>query len=459
MFKHAIGNALIVWLALCGTSHGGEMATIGPLAEYVAKQDESYRWARRREGRLGAALYTELALTSQTWRGIAWKHRLFLIRPSTPQPDADHGLLFIAGGRWDEESPNEDQLPDKARRLAKVAEKFRSPVVLLLNVPRQPMFGDKYEDRIISLTFDKYLETRDAEWPLLLPMVKSAARAMDAVGEYAEEARRLPIETYTATGASKRGWTTWLLGAVDRRVTAIAPMVIDVLNMARHMEHQRDTWGDFSHKIRDYTERGLQDRIGTPAGEALLSIVDPYRYRRSLKQPKLIIIGTNDPYWPLDALNLYWSDLLGDKYILYAPNGRHDLMDSPRLMGTLHALHQHAATGRPMPDLSWEFSTEDNELSLHMNSVPPPHEMRAWVAHSPTRDFREARWTASPMGHDGGRSVYELKTPSTGFAAVFGEAEYRADPLPCYLSTNVRIVGGSPDPDAPDPAKPKTEIE
>nr|VFK21411.1 MAG: PhoPQ-activated pathogenicity-related protein [Candidatus Kentron sp. LPFa] len=444
-------NTLLVLLALCGAGYGEQTAAIGALAEYVAKPDASYRWAQRREGHLGAAVYTELLLTSQTWRGIVWKHRLFVIRPSIVPPDVKHGLLFIAGGRWEdriEEFPNDDQpldqLPDEARRLADVAEKFRAPVALLLNVPRQPMFGDKQEDQLISLTFEKYLDTRDAEWPLLLPMVKSATRAMDAAGEYAEEAWGLPIETYTATGASKRGWTTWLLGAIDRRVTAIAPMVIDVLNMARQMEHQRDAWGDFSHEIGDYTERGLQDRLGTSAGEALLSMVDPYRYRRLLKQPKLIIIGTNDPYWPLDALNLYWNDLVGDKYILYVPNGRHDLADSSRVMGSLHALHQQAATGRPMPDLSWEFSSGNNGLLLRVSSDPPPHAMRAWVARAPTRDFREARWTAFPMGHDGGRNVYALTAPSAGFAAVFGEAEYRIDPLPCYLSTNVRIVGESP---------------
>ena len=33
------------------------------------------------------------------------------------------------------------------------------------------------------------------------------------------------------TGASKRGWTTWTIGAVDKRVKAMAPLVLDCLNM------------------------------------------------------------------------------------------------------------------------------------------------------------------------------------------------------------------------------------
>nr|VFJ91628.1 MAG: PhoPQ-activated pathogenicity-related protein [Candidatus Kentron sp. H]VFJ92697.1 MAG: PhoPQ-activated pathogenicity-related protein [Candidatus Kentron sp. H]VFJ99503.1 MAG: PhoPQ-activated pathogenicity-related protein [Candidatus Kentron sp. H] len=423
----------------------------GPLAEYVAKPDASYHWVKRQTGRLGATLYAELTLTSQTWRGIAWKHRLFVLQPSTVRPDVRHGLLFIAGGRWDDEvqndgiEPHEGEPPDEVRRLAGVAERLRTPVVVLRNVPRQPLFGGLYEDRLISLTFDKYLETRDPEWPLLLPMVKSAARAMDAAGQYAHEAWGLPVETYTVTGKSKRGWTTWLLGAVDPRVTAIAPMVIDVLNMARQMDHQRQTWGDFSHKIHDYTERGLQDHLDTPSGKALLSMVDPYSYRDRLKQPKLIILGTNDHYWPLDALNLYWDGLVGDKYLLYVPNNGHDLTDSARLIGTLDALHQHAATGRPMPKLAWKFARDDDRLSLHIDTHPSAREVRAWVATAPTRDFRAARWRTFPMAREGGRAVYELATPPAGFTAVFGEVAYHPDPLPCYLSTNVRILGRAPD--------------
>nr|VFJ58172.1 MAG: PhoPQ-activated pathogenicity-related protein [Candidatus Kentron sp. FW] len=449
MNRHIVENILLVLYMFCATGHAEETVATGPLAEYVARPDTSYQWEKRREDRMGETVYAELNLTSQTWRGIVWKHQLFVIRPAGARPEA--GLLFITGGRWadevedgSDESPDEGELPSEVRQLVGMAEQLSTSVVVLRHVPRQPMFGDRYEDELISLTFHEYLNTRDPEWPLLLPMVKSAVRAMDAASQYAHEAWGFPIETYTVTGASKRGWTAWLLGAIDKRVTAIAPMIIDVLNMGRQVDHQRRAWGDLSYKIDDYTKRGLQDRLGTPDGKALLSIVDPYSYRHLLRQPKLIVIGTNDHYWPLDALSLYWNDLVGDKYILYVPNGQHDVADSPRFMGSLDALHR-AASGGSMPEFSWEFVNGDSRLSLYIDTDSSTHEVRAWVATSPNRDFREARWEAFSMHRHDGRSVYELAVPSTGFAAMFGEVEYRTDSLPCYLSTNVRIVGRAKD--------------
>ena len=120
----------------------------------------------------------------------------------------------------------------------------------------------------------------------------------------------LDVETFTITGASKRGWTTWLTGAVDDRAVAIAPMVIDMLNMSQHTKLQRASFGGkSSEQIDDY--EGLDEQIDTPRGVALRKIVDPWEYRERLTQPKLVILGTNDRYWPLDACNLYWNDLAG----------------------------------------------------------------------------------------------------------------------------------------------------
>lgn len=414
------------------------------LAGYTAKPDASYRWVKKRSGQVLSATYAELILTSQTWRDIAWKHQLFVIKPYALRPGTQHALLFISGGSWRDELERADgpeRRPEEAQMYVALAELLKTPVAVLLQVPHQPLFGGKKEDAIIAYTFDEYLRTGDGEWPLLLPMVKSAVRGMDAVQEFARQEWSLPLQTFTVTGASKRGWTTWLTGAVDRRATALAPMVIDMLNVGPQMEHQERTWGAVSAQIHDYAERGLHKQFRTPAGRQLLAIVDPYQYRQQLTQPKLIILGTNDPYWPLDALNLYWPELNGENYILYVPNNSHGLRDYGRIFASLNALHQHTVTGRPLPKLTWEFAEQPGRLRLQVRSDPPASKVVAWVAHAETRDFRPAAWQAFPTQADGPHAVYELPLPERGFAALFAEAEYPADDAPYSFSTNVRIVG------------------
>jgi PhoPQ-activated pathogenicity-related protein len=44
-------------------------------------------------------------------------------------------------------------------------------------------------------------------------------------------------------GASKRGWTTWLTPAVDKRVRAIVPIVLDILNIVPNINHHWQAYG------------------------------------------------------------------------------------------------------------------------------------------------------------------------------------------------------------------------
>jgi PhoPQ-activated pathogenicity-related protein len=419
------------------------------LSEYVAQPDVSYQWRKRREGKLGAGTYAELILTSQTWRDIPWKHQLFIYRPSVVDSPSQ-AMLLIAGGRWNdelEEAPNgtNDKMPDEAKVVAALAESMRSPVAVLLQVPEQPLFGDMVEDEIISYTFAEFMKSGDANWPLLLPMVKSAVRGMDAVQEFAKAEWQIDIEHFLVTGASKRGWTTWLTSAVDPRVNALAPMVIDMLNMRAHMDLQRISFGGYSEQISDYTDKGLQDQQDSDRAVALRAIVDPYSYRQQLQQPKLIILGTNDRYWPVDALNLYWNELSGEKYILYVPNNGHGIRDYSRVLGTVSALHERVTANKPLPKLAWNFVDRGDSVRLEVTSDTKPATVTSWSTTSATRDFREAKWVSRAAERDPAHDqafVIELKKPVSGFAAVFAEVQFNGRSMPFYLSTNLQVVPG-----------------
>lgn len=370
MSKRTFVLLLASLLALASRTLGAEqVASVPPAAalqDYVCQSDPSYGWTVRRSADLGTGKLLELILTSQTWQSIVWKHQLFIYRPAKVVATAN-ALLLISGGNWDDRlaAPSAEsatQIPDEFHVLTQLADQLGAPVVMVCQVPEQPIFDGKSEDEIISFTFAKFCETGDARWPLLLPMVKTAVRAMDAVEEAAQQEWNIDVPRFLVTGASKRGWTTWLTAAIDSRVTALAPMVINMLNMEPHMKLQLASFGGFSDEIHDYTSRGLPKLLSTPRGTELRTIVDPFSYRHALRQPKLIILGTIDRYWPVDSLNLYWDDLEGEKYVVYVPNNGHGISDYPRVLGSIVALDRSVAGGNPMPKLAWDYSDHGDQL-------------------------------------------------------------------------------------------------
>jgi PhoPQ-activated pathogenicity-related protein len=417
----------------------------GELAQYVARPDSTFAWREVDSGHLDGADYVEVILTSQTWRDIAWQHQLIVFRPAKVDTSTRQALLFIDGGRWNPQYENAQQvdLPREAHIFTRLADAIRAPVAIVRQVPFQPLF-ERREDALIAYTFDSFLKTGDTDWPLLLPMVKSAARAMDAVQQIAQERWHLPIERFTVTGASKRGWTSWLTAAVDPRVASVAPMVIDMLNMRAQIQLQRATFGDLSEEINDYSGIDLPGRIDSDLGRKLVAMVDPYSYRESLVLPKLILLGTNDRYWPLDALKLYWGDLREPKRVLYMPNQGHSLRDADRLIGSLSALHRYSAHGQSLPELSWSWNTAAaDRLELTVQSTRRPRELTAWTASSPTRDFREAHWSEQHCKRSGaGFTCGEALAPDH-YTALYSEATFKDRGAPPFsLSTAICIAGG-----------------
>ena len=439
--------------ALIASGVAAHAQAAGELEQYVARPDSSYAWREVTSGHLGSSEYVGVILTSQTWRGIAWKHQLIVFRPSKIDASSKQALLFIDGGRWnptyEDEPPT--SLPSEAKVFTRLADSIRAPVAVLRQVPFQPLF-ERREDALIAYTFDSYLKTGDEDWPLLLPMVKSATRAMDAVEEIAQRHWQIPIERFTVTGASKRGWTSWLTAAVDSRVAGVAPMVIAMLNMPAQIDLQRTTFGDLSEEIRDYSSIDLPGRIDSDLGRKLVAMVDPYSYRASLVQSKLILLGTNDRYWPLDALKLYWNGLPEPKHVLYMPNQGHSLRDVDRLLGSLAALHRYSSHGTPLPQVSWSWKpmSEANRLELTMQMDRRPRRVLAWSASSPTRDFREARWSSHGCARSQAGYVCRQSIGREHYTALYSEATFKdRGELPFSLSTAVCIAGG-PDAAAPE---------
>jgi PhoPQ-activated pathogenicity-related protein len=425
-------------------AHDSELRETNALADYIGKPDDSFGWKEVASGRLGNAEYVEYLLTSQTWRGVQWKHQLFMIRPASVRSNARHGLLFIHSGRWKPEYENERKnpdLPSQALLFLRLAEDIGAPLGVLRQVPFQPMF-DLREDALIAYSFDQYLKTGESDWPLLLPMTKSTVRAMDAMQSIAQARWEASLAAFTLVGASKRGWTAWLTAANDDRVMAVVPMVIDVLNMPAQMEHQRATWGEVSDEIRDYAAVDLPSRLKTERGVTLLSMVDPFSYRQRLTQPKLILLSTNDRYWPLDALNLYWKELPEPKHVLYVPNQGHGLRDIERVIGGVSAAHRYAASGTSLPRTSWSFDVKSKELGVHVRTDRPVQRVLAWSARSPTLDFRDANWTSRQCEKSGEEYDCGTARGERGYTALFAETSFNDGGERAFSTTTTVCIAG-----------------
>jgi PhoPQ-activated pathogenicity-related protein len=430
--------------ALCesASSQNGGVDASNALEAYVAEADSTFAWRFNRRYYHRAAEIVEFHLDSQTWQGELWKHQLLLVRPPRVA-DERHAVLVVGGGRWrdayDAEEPTgaAAPLPEDGELFVAIARLLDAPVVVLGQVPYQPLFG-LTEDRLIAHTFERYLATGDSEWPLLLPMVKSVVRAFDASSAASEREWGTPIEHFTVIGGSKRGWTTWLTAAVDERVTAIAPVVIDALNMEEHFPHQVQAWGAPSEEIRPYTDAGLDRILASAEGASLRQIVDPYSYRATLEVPKLVILATNDEYFPPDSANLYFDGLREPKHLLYLPNERHSIEDYEPVVRSLRALHEAARDEEPLPRVEWEYRAAEGALVLCVLTQPAARGLRLWRAVSSDRDLRDAEWRPAAATRTSAVR-FVLEQPAQGYVAVFGEASFGRGLRAFTLSTSLSV--------------------
>ena len=404
-----------------------------PLQDYLAIPDSVYSWKliEKIDNPLGKIYDVEL--TSQAWMDMTWKHVMMVYEPKQ-LTHKDHVLLFITGG-GQLNKPNDG---DRVMGLM-MAQLCGARVAMLHQVPNQPLLGGRTEDDLITDTFLFQLATGDKRWPLLFPMVKSAVRAMDCVEQLATQEWGSSVKGFVVTGASKRGWTTWLTGASDKRVIGIAPIVIDTLNFPKQMDYQMETWGRYSEQIEDYERKGLIKHLKEDPDFPLWRWVDPWFYRANLTLPKLIINGTNDRYWTVDALNLYWDDLSGVKYIRYVPNAGHNLGGGREgALTTLAVFFQHVADGKPGPSVDWTHETAGDVYQLKIKSNVAPTSVRVWSALSGTKDFRESKWTSKTIKDVGGTFVGEVAKPEQGHVALYGEVVFSAYGHEYSVTTQIR---------------------
>src|SRR5690606_28950379 len=134
-----------------------------------------------------------------------------------------------------------------------------------------------------------------------------------------------------------------------------SPMVIDVLNMPVSLDYQIETWKEYSVEIQDYVNLGIPQQAKSEAGATLLQMVDPYSYRQALKMPKMIFMGTNDPYWVVDNIKHYYDSIPGTNLLHYVPNVGHNLGDGQDAFNALNAFFALTLRDEGYPPAEWQI--------------------------------------------------------------------------------------------------------
>ncbi len=437
-----------LFTSVLGSSHSASAAETA-LDRYVAKPDPTYAWKVANEVKKDGATTFVVDMNSQTWRTdkdvdrTVWQHWVNVVKPD--KPASRTAFLFISGGK------NKGAPPRGADDITlQIAQATNTVAVELKMVPNQPIVfnGDgkgRSEDDLIGYTWDQYLKTGDETWPARLPMVKSAVRAMDCVQELlaSERGGQVKIEKFVVAGGSKRGWTTWCTAAIDKRVEAAVPIVIDVVNVTPSMRHHVEAYGFYSLAVGNYVEHRIMQRVNDPRIKDLYGIEDPYSYRDRLTMPKFIVNASGDEFFCPDSSQFYWDDLKGEKYLRYVPNANHSLKGTDA-MESIIAFYQTVLSGKPRPRYSWTF---EKDGSIRAKTQDAPKEVSLWQATNPSaRDFRAYTlgkvYTSHPvMGEGDGVFVGRIKSPEKGWTAFFVEFAFdTGGKFPLKLTTAVRVL-------------------
>lgn len=463
MTWRALGAALVINLLVALSAD--ETA----LDRYVAAPDSNYRYqllsSRENQGYRTHILemVSQAWLTADEVDRTLWRHWLTIIQPDGVKKDT--ALLFIGGGR------NGGQPPRKADgNMVKVAMMTRSVVAELGMTPNQPLTfkGDgkaRSEDSLIAYTWDRYLRTGDDRWPARLPMTKGAVRALDTISSFCKSPAggQLTIDKFVVAGGSKRGWTTWTTAVVDKRVIAIIPIVIDMLNVEPSFAHHFMAYGFYAPAVGDYVEMGIMEWQGTPEYRKLMKIVEPFEYRDRLTLPKFIINATGDQFFLPDSSQFYFDQLPGVKYLRYVPNAEHSLKETDAL-STLAVCYGAVLSSAPLPQFNW---TNEKGGAIRVTAKTKPQEGKLWWASNlEARDFRVdtigRTWKSAPLAdRGGGVFVGQVDTPEKGWTAYMVELTFgfKGGPAPFKFTSGVRVTPDVTAYDAPAPKAPSRRSE
>jgi len=446
-----------------------------PLDDYVNKPDSHYAFADTglRVDTIGATGYV-LNMTSQKWLDESittcsiWYHTLTVFVPDN-LTQTEFGFLWITGGD-NGNKPSTDPKDQDNAVAAMMAVTTGMVTAALFQVPNEPCYfavedfqKRRTEDAIIALTWRHFIDNPDQpEWLLRLPMTKAGVRALDTLSAWGREVAGTSITKFFVAGASKRGWTTWTVGAVDKRVVGIIPIVMDELNFVKNIHHHYMAYGGWSFALEDYWVLNITLDLDRPETQQMMDIVDPYSYRDRLTMPKYIVSTSGDEFFLPDDSYYYLDQMQGPTYMRIVQDAEHSLaLHAIDLFMGVQAFVSSIVFDAKRPEFSWtrECNTENGTIVIKTDPNNPPTAVTMWHARTLSTERRDFRllaqgvdqsivpqpvfwlWEDVKADGNGVYTAYKDKGDGYGWEAFFVELMWNGpDTFPYKFTTEVCIV-------------------
>ena len=378
-------------------------------------------------------------LNSQNWSPYnnvspqLWQHEVKIYIPSNAPKQ--HALLVINDGtNLDSVDKNKAPTNFTTAMLENIATQTNSIVVSVSNIPNQPLTYENdsaglLEDYNVARSWGIFLDNpmQYKNISVHIPMTAAVSQTIRLANQ---ELKSFGIDQYVATGASKRGWVSWLAAIDNEEIKAVVPFVFDLLNTQKGLEHMYLSYGkNWPIAFYPYSVYDIDQNIQTSNFTDLMKIEDPLQYQNSryaerLKIPKYIINASGDDFYVPDSSKFYYDDLQGLKSLRVAPNSNHAGILKVAEQSLIHFLNRFQ-NQQSLPSIS----EQQTDRSLTLKFSEQPTEIKQWTATNlKDRDFRYAcniPYIATPLNIDSNKQItIELNQPVEGWQATFIEATF-----------------------------------
>jgi PhoPQ-activated pathogenicity-related protein len=409
------------------------------LDTYVSKADENYKWrdTGARVKMLSGGVGHVLNVTSQQWLDKTraavegsdiWTHQVTVIVPKNHNI-RNKAIIYITGGCND--NPSVPKATDEEPLAMDVIGSETGAIGVVLNqipncpmvYPSDPSHKRRTEDAVIAWGWSMFLKTGDPEWLPRLPMVKAAMQAMRAVQEYVTKNSIAEIDGWLVSGASKRGWTTWMVGAVNcptcPRIDGIAPIVPIVPDLRAGLHHMMQAYGGWTFAFTDYMEaNNLTKYLDDPGFENMLQLIDPINYVDRLeKLPKFVLVSSDDEFMMMEWTRLWWDKFKGEKHLMIANNAEHSMATGiVELLQSLGCFAKSLFLNGTRPSFDWDLDLAKGAITVRIPKTTAHSKVVLRHAHTTSLKRRDFRWVALPDG----KNKSQCRLPEVGPIAVSG---------------------------------------